>query len=172
MFAGQKRTLWATIKLDTERVGKLGVGSFSVAYKHQDRPQLVAADPLSQLECVADRERFERSVQREVWEEAVLKNKLSQNRVAMGKAIAEGSEKDVGGLVSVYEENRQLAERLGSTAVLDSLNDVQREARDAKAARAGPADKRGVSAKRAKASGIYGLRGDAYREDPAAALRH
>jgi hypothetical protein len=131
---------------------------------------LATTEPLPAIACVEDQASFERGIDRGVWEAAVTNQQLSKTRLELGKAIADGNAADVDRVVTSYETNRKLADKLGSKVVLDSLAGIEQEASDAKRAQAAPAAERQYNAKQKKARAVFDLRSDAYHEDPKAGL--
>jgi Ca-activated chloride channel family protein len=166
LYAGQKRTLWVTLQVPTERRGEQAIGRFSLAYKRAEKAFAVTADALPTIRCVDDQASFERGIDREVWEQAVTTQQYQRTQLALGKAIGEGDAADVDREVKNYGENRRLAEKLGSTKVLRSMDALDGAAVRAKAAQAAPSSKRQFEAKQHKARAVFELRSDAYNDDP------
>ncbi|HEY2733383.1 MAG TPA: VWA domain-containing protein [Polyangiales bacterium] len=170
LYAAQKRTLWVTLQLPVDRSGPVSVPQFSLVYKRDERVQAVNADALPSLRCVADRELFEQSIDRDVWERAITSDEFRRRQLALGKAIGDGDGADVDREVKGYAQNRALAEKLGSRRVLDSIDALDSAATRAKAAQAAPASERSFQAKQRKAQATFGLHRDAYNDDPLAGM--
>jgi Ca-activated chloride channel family protein len=170
LYAGQKRTLWVTLQVPTQRVGQLALGRFSLAYKRNDQPRAVTAAALPALSCVADEAVFERGIDRTLWEENVTTQQFQKSKLALGRAIGEGDEADVDRELQHYESNRKLAEKLGSSRVLDKLGELRSSAAEAKHDQQAAPAARNYRAKQAKARATFGLRSDAYNDDPAEGL--
>jgi Ca-activated chloride channel family protein len=166
LFAGQKRTLWVTLKVPSEQPGSIKLGQFSLDYKRDAQAYRASAPALPALTCVADEASFERGIDKEVWSAGVTRQQLQKSRLELGKAIGGGTAADVDRVTSSYEQNRNLATKLGARGVLDSLDALQSEAREAKAAQAAPAAARDFSAKQKKSAAVFELRSDAYKDDP------
>ncbi|HEX4352983.1 MAG TPA: VWA domain-containing protein [Polyangiales bacterium] len=170
LYAGQKRTLWVTLEMPVDRTGEVAPPHFSLTYKRDEYTHSVVADALPALRCVADRDSFEHAIDREVWERAITTDEFQRRQLALGKAIGEGDGADVDREVKSYAQNRALAEKLGSQRVLDSIDALDGAATRAKAAQAAPAAARSFEAKQRKAQATFGLRRDAYNDDPSAGM--
>ncbi len=166
LYAGQERKLWATLRVPTDTLRDLALGSFSLQYQQGAAARELEAPPLPTLACVADVTRFERSIDRASWEEYVAGEQYTKVQAALGKAVGEGDEADIDREQRAYEQNRSLAEKLGSTRVLRQLDALSTEAAAAKSEQKAPAAERSYNAKQKKSRALFKLRRDAYNDDP------
>ncbi|MET0385848.1 MAG: VWA domain-containing protein [Polyangiales bacterium] len=170
LYAGQERTFWVTLKVPTDQLGARSLGRFSLVYKRDQATYRVASDVLPTLTCTADQQHFEHSVDRKVWEDAVINHQFQQRQLAIGRAISDGQAAEVDREVKSYESNSVLAEKLGSSRVMDQIRALKGSGEAAKVAQEAPAPARSLRAKEAKARATFGLRSDAYNDNPLAGM--
>ena len=170
LYAGQQRTLWATLRAPTDALRDVELGTFALHYKHGAEPHVAAAPPLAPLVCVANREAFQGGIVKAVWEEYVATEQYQNVQASLGKAIGGGDARDVDRAQRDYESNRELAQWLGSSRVLGKLEALSDDAKAAKADQSRPAAERKVRAKRKKAKARFSRLADAYNDDPLAGI--
>ena len=174
LFAGQERRLWATLRVNTRTSGEdaspVKLGQFSLRYRHGDTLLAAQAPPLPALRCIADRTEFERGIQRDLWEDYVTGEEYERAQNAIGNAIGNGNAADVDREKAAFEQNRALANALGSKRVLDQLSTMESEAEEAKTAQQLPLKARTYRAKQKKAAALFERRAGAYLADPKAGL--
>lgn len=166
LYAGQERLLWATIKAPTDALRDVALGSFSLRFKRNEELLETPSAALPELACVSDSERFEQAIVRDLWEEYVATEQYSKSKVALGRAVSEGTEVDIDREQKSFESNRSLAEKLGSKRVLDQLGAMASEVDAAKKSQRAPAAERQYDAKQMKSKAIFSRRKDAYNDDP------
>ena len=160
LYPGQKRSLWLTIKAPVEELTAVPLGRFALHYKHARgaEEQRIEAAPLPLLAVVDDAARFERGIDRELWQRYVLEAQRHQIGLQLGAAVGNGTAADVDEAVHAFEKNRALAERLGSDDVLAGLDDVRAAAAASKLEQQGSAASRSYNAKQRKARALYNVR--------------
>jgi Ca-activated chloride channel family protein len=167
LYAGQKRSIWLSMQVPTERLERFSLGSLRLSYTAADRPHELSAAIAPEVECVADSERFENGIVKEVWEAAVSRDAASKTQRVLAEAVASGSAADVDRAAAAYtNKNQALAAKLKSSVVQQSIDDVQKRAQVAKQAQNESAPQRHVASKRMKARSSFLERKDAYSADP------
>ena len=153
LYTGRNRTLWLTLRVPTYRLGSMNLGQLSLAFQREGYRHEVTVGELPPIVCLNDRSEFERHVKRDVWERALLNNVFTQAEEDFGDAIRTGDRRIIEKALSSAEDERQLAERLGSTKVLSKIDELKGSAASAERAQAAPAPVRNEAAKKAKARG-------------------
>ena len=167
LYAGQKRSIWLSMQVPTERLERFSLGSLRLDYVAGDQRHELHAAIAPEVECVADNERFENGIVKEVWEAAVSRDAASKTQRVLADAVANGNAADVDRAASEYvSKNQALAAKLKSNVVQQSIDDVQKHAEAAKQAQNASAPARHVASKRMKASSSFLERKDAYSRDP------
>jgi Ca-activated chloride channel homolog len=166
LYAGQKRTLWVTLQLPTDKLRDLDVGRFVLRYKHRDQARELSTGELPQIACVADRERWKRSIDKSLWEQNLLTEQFQDAQMQVGRAVGSGDAAGIEAAVKRFSDNRELARELGSSKALSKIEALEGERSAAKGAAAAPASTRGYEAKRMKSRAQFERRADAYNSDP------
>ncbi|HET8936801.1 MAG TPA: VWA domain-containing protein [Polyangiales bacterium] len=166
LYAGQKRTLWVTLQLPTDRLRDLALGRFVLRYKHRDATRERSTGDLPQIACVADRERWKRSIDKSLWEQNLMTEQYQDAEMAVGRAVGSGDAAGIDSAVMRFSQNRQLAQELGSTKVLSKIDALEQQSGQAKGAAAAPAAQRSYEAKRMKSRAQFERRADAYNDTP------
>jgi Ca-activated chloride channel family protein len=170
LIAGQERVLWATLKVPTDTLRDLQLGSFALRFKKDDTAYELRAAALPALACVTDAARFEASIVPALWEQYTLTEQYTKAEGAIGRAIAEGDAKDIDREQRAFESNRALASKLGSSAVLKKLDDMWAVASSAKQKQLAAPSERAYHAKQQKSRALFDRRRDAYNSDPLSGL--
>jgi Ca-activated chloride channel family protein len=170
LYAGQKRTLWVTLQLPTDRLRELALGRFMLRYKHSDQARELSSGELPQIACVADRERWKRSIDKSLWEQNLMTEQLQDAQLKVGRAVGSGDAAGIDTAVTGFTQYRALARELGSSNVLSKIEALELESRKAKGAAAAPAATRSYEAKRMKSRAQLERRADAYNDDPLAGM--
>jgi Ca-activated chloride channel family protein len=166
LYAGQKRTLWVTLQLPTDKLRDLDVGHFVLRYKHRDQARELSTGELPQIACVADRERWKRSIDKSLWEQNLMTEQFQDAQLQVGRAVGSGDAAGIEAAVKRFSDNRELARELGSSKALSKIEALEAERSAAKGAAAAPAATRGYEAKRMKSRAQFERRADAYNSDP------
>ena len=170
LYAGQKRTLWVTLQLPTDKLRDLDVGRFVLRYKHRDQAREIHTEQLPQIACVADRERWKRSIDKALWEQNLMTEQFQDAQLQVGRAVGSGDAAGIDAAVKRFADNRALARELGSSKVLSKIEALEHEESAAKGAAAAPAATRSYEAKRMKSRAQLERRADAYNADPLAGM--
>lgn len=170
LYAGQKRTLWVTLQLPTDQLRDLSVGRFVLHYKQREQARELSSDELPQIACVADRERWKRSIDKSLWEQNLVTEQLQDVQLQLGRAVGRGDAAAIDAAVKRFSDNRALARELGSSTALSKIEALEQERGVAKGAAAAPAELRSYEAKRMKSRAQLERRADAYNTDPLAGM--
>jgi Ca-activated chloride channel family protein len=171
LFAGQRRKIWLSVRLPTDRLESFDLGSVRLTYDEQGATHELAARVEPRVTCVSEQTAFEQGIVKEVWEAAVTNDALSRTQRALADAVERGSAADVDHAADDYaQKNQALADKLGSSVVQRSIVELQQGAVAAKQAQAAPAAEREVSGKRMRAKSTLLKRRDSYLADPMSAF--
>jgi Ca-activated chloride channel family protein len=157
LYAGRERKIWLSLKLPTDVPSERGLGTLALRYSRSGQSFDVAGAALPVVECVANQDHFEKSIDPAVWGRAMLEEELTRAREELGDAIARGTATDVDTSVARVEAQRALAEKLGQTAVAQEMTELKSHGARAKMAQQAAPEARNAAAKREKAMG-YGKR--------------
>jgi Ca-activated chloride channel family protein len=163
LYAGQKRTLWISLRAPTQSGGQVPIGSFSLLYKHGEVARQLDGEPLPALTLVADQHSFERNVDKDVWQRYVLDEQQHAVQARLGAAVGSGTAADVDRALGAYERNAHLAAAMGLPAVSASIDAMRMQASASKKLQAAPTAERAHNAKQQKARALYDRRADNYR---------
>jgi hypothetical protein len=139
-------------------------------YKHSDQARELSSGELPQIACVADRERWKRSIDKSLWEQNLMTEQLQDAQLKVGRAVGSGDAAGIDTAVTGFTQYRALARELGSSNVLSKIEALELESRKAKGAAAAPAATRSYEAKRMKSRAQLERRADAYNDDPLAGM--
>lgn len=170
LVAGQQRTLWMTLAVPTTQSVQQALGSMAVAYQHDHKPARREAGALPLVAVVGDAQRFEQAVDKGMWEEFVSTEQFNKAQLGLGAAIGNGTAEDVDREVANYEQNRELAQKLGSTRVIERLDALKNEGVSAKQRQQADSSVRSYEAKQTKSRAYFDRRKGAYLSDPKAGL--
>jgi Ca-activated chloride channel homolog len=170
LYAGQKRTLWVTLQLPTDKLRDLQLGRFVLRYRQNDAAREQTTGDLPQIACVADRDRWKKSIDKELWERNLMTEQYQDTQLSIGRAVGNADAKGIDAAVVRFSSNRQLAAELGSTNVLHKIEALEQARGSAAAAAAAPAEKRRFEAKQMKSRAQFERRADAYNDDPLAGM--
>jgi Ca-activated chloride channel family protein len=163
LYAGRTRSVWLTLRAPTDQLGTFGLGELTVSYERAGYKERVVVGPLPGVLCLRDTREYERRVNKDVWERGLLGNVFSKAEEDFGDAIRTGDRRVIAEALSGAEQERHLAERLGSKAVIGRLEDLNGKAAAAEQAQAAPAPVRNQEAKKAKARGYQQRNSDSYK---------
>lgn len=173
LYAGQRVTLWATLKVPTDHArSRLALGEFDLKYKQEGMPQRVGARELPDIACVESKDVFHGAIHKKVWERVIESEYHTRAQRALAKAIESGTAADVDAEMARHKPERLLAESLGSNRVIAGLDALRGEAKEAKVTQRAPAAQRRARAKRKKATSYFKQRSSNYNksDDPLAGL--
>lgn len=163
LYSGRNRSVWLTLKVPSTRMGSQRLGHLSLSYDRHSRRDVVTIGDLPTVLCLQDRQEYERSVKKDVWERALLNNVFSKAEEDFGDAIRTGDRRIIEQALTTAEEERKLAQSLGSTKVLERLDDLKGRAVAAEQAQAAPTAVRNQEAKKAKARGYQQRNSSSYK---------
>jgi Ca-activated chloride channel family protein len=125
LFSGQERRIWVTLQVPGDRVGSYDLGRVSLSYTDRGERHSLALEDVPALACVADEDRFFASVDKDVWEESVLKETYNRLQEKVALAVREGRKDQAIEAIEQYREhNAYMNQQLKSEAVRDSLDEV------------------------------------------------
>lgn len=163
LYAGRTRSVWLTLRAPTDQLGTFDLGELTVSYERSGYKERVVVGPLPSVLCLQDTLEYERRVNKDVWERGLVNNVFSKAEEDFGDAIRTGDRRVIAEALSGAEQERHLAERLGSKAVIGRLEDLNGKAVAAEQAQAAPAAVRNQEAKKAKARGYQQRNSSSYK---------
>lgn len=172
LWAGQKRSVWLTLSVPTDKLTSFELGTVRLTYDHSGETRALAGSFAPQVGCVADEASFRAGIVRDVWERAVRTEAYGTYQRMLSEAVKNGTKDDVDRVAREYRhKNQTLASQLGSRAVLDNVDEADKAAVEAKQAQEQSASGREISSKRMKASSGFKRMSGAYMLDPDRGLR-
>ncbi len=162
LYSGRTRSIWLTLRVPTHRVGTLDLGALSLSFRRGDREQRIQVGRLPRVACLNDRHEYERHVNKDVWERALLNNVFTKTEEDFGDAIRSGDRQVIRRALEEAEKERALAKKLGSKKVISKLDALKSEAAQAERAQRAPAPVRNARAKKAKARGFQKRHSSSY----------
>lgn len=153
IYASRTRTVWLTLRVPTHALGTQELGRLSLSYQRHGSPGVVSVGPLPRVACLDDRVKYEQNIHKPIWERAMLDDVFTETEESFGDAIRTGDRGQLNAALKKAEDSRALATRLGSTKVVQQLDELNEKAGEAAVAQSAPAAVRAESAKKSKASG-------------------
>jgi len=162
LYAGQRRSIWVTLRAPTDAEGELSLGEVALAYRAEGAAGEVGLnDPLA-LARVADEDRWVAGVDAEAWGRAVITEEYSALKTAVSKQVKAGDRAAAVAAIDDYRaRNYALNQKIGSAAVtgnLDELGALEAQV-DETFEGEGQAMKQAEFSKIQTQSGYYGRRG-------------
>ncbi|NRA35100.1 MAG: VWA domain-containing protein [Polyangiaceae bacterium] len=170
LYAARSRTVWLTLRVPTYSLGDKALGSLSLNYLRHGRSNLVAVGALPRVACLSDELRYQEKIHRSIWERAVLDDVFNRTEEAFGDAIRSGNRQELRVAMRRAEDEKRLAQSIGSERVLRKLSALKKEAAHAEVAQRAPAAVRNKAAKKSK-SRAYQQRNASSYHDSAGAMR-
>jgi Ca-activated chloride channel family protein len=161
LFSGQERRIWVTYQVPGDRVGNYDVGTISLAYSDGGERHSLTLEDAPKVACVADEDRFFASVDKDVWEESVLKEAYNRLQEKVARAVKEGRRDEALQEIDAYRaQNGYMNSQIQSQAVSDSLDEVEKLEAEVQGAFVGPnqAVKQNRLSKERQAAGRDGRR--------------
>jgi len=163
LYAGRNRSVWLTLRAPTDRLGSFELGQLALNYERGGYKERVVVAPLPSVLCLRDNLEYERRVNKDVWERGLVNNVFSKAEEDFGDAIRTGDRRVIEQALSAAEQERSLAQRLGSASVIGRLDDLNGKAVAAEQAQSAPAAVRNQEAKKAKARGYQQRNAASYK---------
>ena len=161
LFSGQKRHIWVTMQVPSDRVASYKLGRFSLSYSDGGESRSLSLEDVPILACVADENRFFASVDKDVWEQSVLQEAYNHLQEKVALAVKEGRRDQAIQAISDYRrQNSQMNSKLQSKAVNESLEEAEQLEAEVKGAFTGvdQAAKQNRLSKERQAAGRDGRR--------------
>lgn len=163
LYTGRNRSVWLTLRVPTYRLGTLELGGIEVSYEREGHAERVTLGRLPEIVCLNDRVQYEHNVKKDVWERALLNNVFTQAEEDFGDAIRSGDRRVIEKALASAEQERQLAQSLGSDKVLGRIDALKGQAASAGAAQSAAPAVRNEEAKKAKARGYQQRNSASYK---------
>lgn len=163
LYAGRNRSVWLTLRVPTYQLGSLPLGRMELSYERDGYAERVTVGHLPEVVCLNDRLQYERNVKKEVWERALLNNVFTQAEEDFGDAIRSGDRRVIEQALASAEQERQLAQSLGSDKVLGRIDALKGQAAQAAEAQSAAPAVRNEEAKKAKARGYQQRNSASYK---------
>lgn len=163
LYAQHERKLWLTLRLTTEQLREHDLGQLSVTYHRDGKTLEQRAPELPRVACISDPATFRARIAQPVWERAILEEEMGRTDGKLGEAIKSGDAADVDHAVAATAATKKLAEQLGNAAVLRRVEQLEGEAREAKAAQRASAPARSHAAKAKAARSFSTRQGSVYK---------
>lgn len=162
LYSNRKRSVWLTLYVPSYNLGPHELGTISLDYERLGQPQRVSVGNLPAVVCLTDQTQYQQKIHRHVWERALLDDVFNRTQEQYGDAIRSGNQTELARAHQTAEKERQLAESLGSQAVISKLDALKQEASDARRAQSAAPAARNVAAKASKARGYQSRNKDAF----------
>lgn len=162
LYAGQKRTVWISLRAEAGNSGQVPLGRFSLAYKHGDVARQLDGDPLPALALVGDQKSFQGNIDKDVWKRFMLDEAQHRAEARMGAAVGNGTAADVDDALHEYAADAPLAAALNVPEVSTSISAMSQWAESSKKLQAAAPAARAYNAKQQKARALYNRRADNY----------
>jgi Ca-activated chloride channel family protein len=169
LYSSRTRTVWVTLRVPTYRLGETALGRLSLSYHKGGDENVVSVGALPAVACLDNPHLYEQRIHRNVWERALIDDVFTKTEEDFGDAIRTGNRHDLEGALNRAEEERDLAERIGSPKIVAHLDELKSKAASAAVAQQAPAKERNQRAKTSKASGYQKRNKDNYDNSELAA---
>jgi Ca-activated chloride channel family protein len=138
--AGQRRTLFLTFQVPTDKEAEFTLGDFQVGFTHEGAAHRIASPQRMSLACVKDPREVIASIDAPAWSAQVVQEDYSQLKEVVADAIVKGEKDRAMEEIREYEtRNRKINETVRSPIVADNLKtDVQALRGSVEATFAGP----------------------------------
>jgi Ca-activated chloride channel family protein len=122
LLSGQKRNLFLTFEMPTDRIGDARIDTIVVRYRHQGGNRQLDAGIGLKVACVSDPVDVATSVDKETWSRQILQEDYSRLKADVADAIRKGERDQALDRIHEYEtRNAALNDVVGSAAVSENL---------------------------------------------------
>jgi Ca-activated chloride channel family protein len=122
LLSGQRKKLFVTVRVPTHRVQTFAIHGVNARYRYKGNPYEVSLAEPFQLACVKDQQQVYSSIDKDEWEEKVLKNDLNRLKEEVAAEIKKGKqEKALRRINEYYREQQSVNAVIASPKVANSL---------------------------------------------------
>jgi Ca-activated chloride channel homolog len=138
--SGQRRTVFLTFQVPTEKEAVFTLGNFQVEFTHEGATHRIVTPHPMRLTCTMDPREVMASIDEPAWSALVVQENYSQLKEVVADAIVKGEKDKAMEEIREYETRyRMINETVGSSIVADNLKtDVQALRGSVEATFAGP----------------------------------
>ena len=162
LYSNRERSVWLTLQVPSYQLGAKDLGVVSLNYERNGQTNTVSVGQLPQVMCLNDETLYHQNIHRSVWERALLNDVFNRTQEQYGDAIRTGNRAELARAQQAAENERALAQQLGSQVVISKLNKLKSEAIVAERAQTAAPAERNRAAKASKARGYQGRNKDAF----------
>lgn len=124
LLSGQQRKLFFTFKVPTGKKRSFDLGAFQVSYINNGSARQMVSDGNLTVACVADEKAVMASIDREAWEDQVVKEDYNQLKEEVAADIRQGRKDEALVRIKAYEaRNRTVNAAVGSARVAENLEE-------------------------------------------------
>jgi Ca-activated chloride channel family protein len=123
LIGGQRRKLYLTFQVPTDKEREFKLGGLQVSYLHDGQRRTLAATHRLKVACVAKAAEVMASVDKKAWSGEVVQEEYGQLKDKVAAAVRRGDAQAARQSIEAYtERNRRINAVVGSAAVADHLN--------------------------------------------------
>ncbi len=123
LCSGQTRKLFLTLRVPTNKERKYELDNINVRYLHNGSPCIAKLSESFQIACVKNQEEVVASIDKEEWEEKILKHDYNRLKEEVAIDIKKGNEKNAIQRIERYcIEQQTLNSTIGSGKVAENLD--------------------------------------------------
>lgn len=135
LLSGQTRKLFLTLQVATHKEQNFEIAGISVHYRHEGQPFTATLTDAFQIACVTDRQEVFSSIDKDEWEEKVLKEDFNRLREEVAADIKTGRKAEaLDRIERYYGEQQRVNSVVGSGKVATSLEgdleDLRKQVKD------------------------------------------
>jgi Ca-activated chloride channel family protein len=131
LLSGQSRKLFLTLQVPTHNERTFEIAGINAHYRYKGQPYTVALADTFQLACVKDQQEVFGSIDKNEWEEKVLKDDFNKLREEVAAEIKKGRKKEALKRIDKYQgEQQSVNSVVGSGKVATSLDKDVKELRE------------------------------------------
>jgi Ca-activated chloride channel homolog len=122
LIGGQRRKLYLTFQVPTDKERQILLGGLQVSYLHDGRRRTLAATPQLKVACVAKAAEVMASVHKEAWGGEVVQEEYGRLKDEVADAVRRGDARAARRSIEAYaDRNQRINAVVGSAAVADHL---------------------------------------------------
>lgn len=127
LFSGQERRIWVTLSVPSDRTGAYDLGTTSLSYSAGGERHSATLEGIPTVACVGDEDRFFASVDKDAWEQSVLREAYNRLQERVAVAVKEGRrDRAIEAIRTYRDRNTWMNRHIRSQAVGESLNDAEK----------------------------------------------
>jgi len=123
LTSGERRTLFLTYKVPTDREREIALGAIEVRYRFNDTPYSLSSRQDLTLACVADQKEVLSSIDQSAWGDHVVQEEYGRLKDELAAAVRKGEKEAALERIDAYEaRNRTINAAVGSDKVAGNLD--------------------------------------------------